>query len=109
MVVWWEGKSDNHNCNHACEKGNFIIKDRLNKEFQLHTDKFCRCSLFNTVPINIIDKQKELNSMDINSFRVEFTDESYEESLKILGLLKDENYVPSGEGFTRGHYRRGVE
>ncbi|WP_040211965.1 U32 family peptidase [Clostridium polynesiense] len=102
-------KSTDRNCGRECEKGNYVLKDRLNKEFPVYTDLFCRSILLNTIPLNLIDRQKELKEIGIKSFRVDFTDENYEETYKILEMLKEKASILIKDEATRGHYKRGVE
>lgn len=103
------GKCMGRGCQNICEKGNYVLKDRLNKEFSVHTDLFCRSYILNTVPINLIDKRKEFIDMGINSFRIDLTHEDYNESLRIIHSLKEKDNQINDQEFTRGHYKRGVE
>ncbi|MCT8977283.1 DUF3656 domain-containing protein [Clostridium sp. CX1] len=103
------GKCSTNNCNNACKRGEFVLKDRKGEEFILGTDRFCRSYIYNNVPINLIDNIGELRDMNINSFRVDFIDESYERTKKILETLKNEEWKDDFSQFTRGHYKRGVE
>lgn len=102
------GKTSNRSCNRECDRGEFYLRDRTNKEIPLITDRYCRCSLLNSVPLNLLDKEIELREMGISSLRVELTNESYEETVEVLSYLgKNKNY--NDNSFTRGHYKRGVE
>ncbi len=101
-------KNSKENCSLECEKGSFVLKDRMNIEFPVITDRFCRCSLLNSLPLNIMDKEKELMDIGINSFRIDFTDESYEEALEVLKSLREQRSI-NEKNCTRGHYKRGVE
>ena len=102
------GKTSKNNCNGECDRAEFYLIDRTNKEVPLITDRYCRCSLLNSVPLNLLDKEIELKEMGISSLRIELTNESYEEALEIITLqAKNKNY--NDNSFTRGHYKRGVE
>ncbi len=103
------GKCMGKGCQNLCEKGNYVLQDRLNKEFPVHTDLFCRSYILNTVPINLIDKRNEFIDMGIKSFRIDLTNEDYNESLRIIRSLKEKDNQINDEEFTRGHYKRGVE
>lgn len=102
-------KCTSKNCNGACKKGDFVFKDRMGEEFVLKTDKYCRSYVYNSVPNNLIPNINELKSMNIKSFRVDFIDESYDETKRILQALKSEKWEEDFSKFTRGHYKRGVE
>ncbi len=103
------GKCSTSNCNNACKRGDFVLKDRMGEEFIIGTDKFCRSYIYNNVPINLINNVVELRDMNVSSFRVDFIDENYEETKKILQAFKKEEWKDDFSKFTRGHYKRGVE
>jgi putative protease len=103
------GKTSCENCNRACDRGDFSLKDRKDEEFILKTDKFCRSYIYNSVPINLISNMEELKAINIKSYRLDFIDEDYVETKKILQALENGKWESSFEGFTRGHYKRGVE
>ncbi len=102
-------KSEVKSCNKPCEKGEFYLKDRMGAEFSVHTDKFCRCYIYNSVPTNLIDNINELEKADINNYRIDFIDEDYNEVNNVLECLKQKKWNGNFQGFTRGHYKRGVE
>ena len=103
------GKCESKDCNRECEKGSFILKDRMNVEFSIIQDKYCRTHIFNSVPINLIPNMKELSKLGVTSFRLDFIDESYEETLEVLENFKLGNWMDEYKNFTRGHFKRGVE
>jgi putative protease len=47
--------------------------------------------------------------MNIISFRLDFIDESYDETMKILNSFKEEKFEEDFKNYTRGHFKRGVE
>ncbi|MFL0269809.1 U32 family peptidase [Candidatus Clostridium radicumherbarum] len=103
------GKSEEVTCKECCETGNYILKDRKNTNFILKTDKFCRSHIYNGVATNLIPYIKELKANGAASFRMDFIDENYEETLKVLQAVKAEKWTEEYVNFTRGHYKRGVE
>lgn len=101
-------KSAKKDCNGVCMKDKFTLIDRMNEQFKVLTDNNCRSHILNSLPINLIEEIDELKSFNVNNFRIDFTDESYEDVKNILNQIntgrKAENKV-----YTKGHYRRGVE
>lgn len=103
------GKDSTKECRSQCLKGRYILKDRKNEEFLIKNDIFCRTGIYNGLSINLIDNIKELEFMGVKNFRLDFIDEGYEETKKVI------RYLFSGKGnmgkgnYTRGHYKRGVE
>lgn len=103
------GKSEINNCNEDCSMGNYVLRDRKKEEFIVRTDKFCRSYIYNSVPTNLIPNFQELKDFGASSFRVDFIDETYEETLKILKAVEEGKWQYEYENYTRGHYKRGVE
>jgi len=52
---------------------------------------------------------KELSKLGVASFRLDFVDENYEETLEVLENFKLGNWMDEYKNFTRGHFKRGVE
>ncbi|MFL0247933.1 U32 family peptidase [Candidatus Clostridium stratigraminis] len=103
------GKSEGVSCKECCETGDYVLKDRKNTEFVLKTDKFCRSHIYNNVATNLIPYIKELKANGAAFLRMDFIDENYEETLKVLQAVKAEKWTVEYVNFTRGHYKRGVE
>jgi len=72
------------------------------------TDNFCRSHILNNVPLNLIEELEDLKSMGIETFRVDFKDESSLDVKNVLDMLSGK-YTIDGKLYTKGHYRRGVE
>ena len=91
----------------------YKLRDRKNEEFPIMCQKDCRALLLNSKPIFMADKMSDLRSTGINSVRLLFTDESYDECIKVINQYKkalsgEKVDTPSENTFTRGHYYRGV-
>ncbi|MDD7793995.1 U32 family peptidase [Clostridium sp. 'White wine YQ'] len=102
------GKSSCNNCSAPCINEEFILRDRMNKDFRVLTDKFCRAYIYNPDTLNLISEMDELKEKGVTSFRFDFIDESKEEVNNILKSINNNSISLSGE-YTKGHYRRGVE
>lgn len=120
----------NH-CKHQCfkckEKTNHYIwglKDIKNIIFPFTRDDWGRTIIINGNPLYMMDKIQDLANLRINNYRLEFTDEDPKKIIKIIRGYKnnikqyfhmdnrDGQYgdVELGiQGFTRGHFYRGVE
>lgn len=103
------GKNENKPCANQCKKGTHYLRDRKNEEFLIKTDTFCRSHIFNFSPLNLINEMNEMENIGIHSFRADFIDENYSETMKIIKALKEKIWSENLTHFTRGHYRRGVE
>jgi putative protease len=102
-------KSSCSSCGEDCSKGNYVLKDRKGEHFILRTDRFCRSHIYNNVATNLIPHLQEVKKLRISSFRLDFIDESYEDTLRVLKSYKEGSWLGDYEGFTRGHFKRGVE
>lgn len=101
-------KSSNKDCNLACTRDSFTLVDRMKEKFRVMTDIFCRSYIINPYPLNLIDEMDDLKGLGVNSFRVEFRDESYLEVKKVIKMINKEIEINNSE-YTKGHYRRGIE
>ena len=101
-------KSACKDCKLACTRDKFTLIDRMNEKFRVMTDVFCRSYILNPNPLNLIEEKEDLLSLGVNSFRVEFRDESYNEVKKVFRMIRNEEEINSKE-YTKGHYRRGIE
>lgn len=101
-------RSSKKECSGPCMKDNFTLIDRMNEKFRVLCDNNCRSHILNSLPINLIEEAEEMKSFNIENFRIDFLDESYEEVKDVLTQVnsgkKNENRT-----YTKGHYKRGVE
>jgi len=100
---------ENLNCLYKCNEDEFVLKDRKGEEFPTLTDNYCRSHIYNSSPINLIPNLSEINSMNISGLRMDFTNESYEETTKILQSFIRGSFEEDFNNYTRGHFKRGVE
>lgn len=101
-------RSSKKECNSACVNNTFKLTDRVNENFTVGTDIFCRSYIYNPVPINVTSEIKDIKSLGIKSFRADFIDESYDETKEAILAIMNERTLRI-ENFTKGQYRRGVE
>ena len=102
-------KSMEKSCNNVCRGGEFILKDRMGEEFSIKTDRYCRSYIYNNVPLNLITNLDELKKIGVSNFRMDFVDENYEETIKIIEAFRSGQWSYEYTNFTRGHFKRGVE
>ena len=102
-------KSAESSCSFGCSKDRFVLRDRMNEEFLVKTDRYCRSHIYNTVAVNLVPYMKEFKKNKINNFRADFIDENYDETMHILNYILKGEELSLKESFTRGHYKRGIE
>lgn len=101
-------KSAKKECSKPCMKDTFTLIDRMNESFSVLADNSCRSYILNSLATNLIEEVEELKSFNISSFRVDFKDESYEETKEILNQISNKKKNENVK-YTKGHYKRGVE
>lgn len=101
------------NCVHkntmSCDKKPQIsyLKDRYQVLFPVKNYcNDCYNIVYNSVPLSLFKEKKELKEMQISYFRLDFTIETKEETMKVLNALEGNSVQGS---CTAGHYKRGVE
>lgn len=91
------------NCTHACMKGHYVLKDRMNFEFPIYTNKInCNTTIYNSKITSI--NWKNLN---IDAIRIDILEESVEEINKIMETHKQNNRL-EGQKYTNGNLRKNV-
>ncbi len=122
MVGSFLGGTDIQNCNHACLRSQYWLKDRKDELFAIATDQFCRMHVFNAKELSMLPHVPRLMRSGLNRLRYEAKYSSVKEIARITGLyralldlgehhpLLADNRISSveHEHITRGHYFRGV-
>lgn len=102
-------------------KSVLYLKDRKNIQFKVIRDcKTCLNTIYNSVPLVLIDKYEELKDNGIQQFRLDFLDEKPEDINTILNYTfevfnkkslssYDFNQINALKNYTRGHFTRGVK
>jgi putative protease len=103
------GKTKDSACSRPCQRSGFTLRDRKGVSFMVETDRYCRSHIFNSVPINLIPNLEDLKRIGAKHFRLDFTDEGYEETREVLESFAEGRFEGSFDNYTRGHYKRGVE
>ena len=97
-----------------CSKnGGYYLRDRKNEEFKMVCDGYCHSVILNSKNIYMADKIADIKKSGVNRVRLNFYDESCEETLNVIreykNALKGESIDKKPENtFTRGHFYRGV-
>lgn len=102
-------KSQQCSCKAPCTKENFVLQDRMLQNFPVITDKYCRMHIYNSAPLNLIGNLNDIKKLNFKSYRLDFTDEDYNKTSEVLQELKKGTWSYDFQGYTRGHYKRGVE
>ncbi len=97
-------------CNRVCERKRFALRDRMNAEFPIVTDQFCRAHILNSRVLSMADHIGEFGSIERLRIdgRAMSTAELTSAIKKCRAALDGEAVVEDGADFTRGHYFRGV-
>lgn len=92
-----------NNCNGMCMKGKYILKDRMNFEFPIYTNRInCNTTIYNSKITSIIWKQ-----LNLDSIRIDILDENIEEINKIVEVHK-QNKRLEGKNYTNGNLKKEI-
>lgn len=107
--AFFGGKDHLKKCSGACKQGKYYLIDRMKEEFPIYNDEYCRSYILNGSITNLIPFKKDLKAIGIDNFRIDFTDEQYDDVIMVLNNIMDINNTMSDFKYTKGHYKRGVE
>jgi U32 family peptidase len=115
-------------CPKLCLHNQYFLRDRLQLDFPIYTDQYCRMHLLNAKDLCLYGDLDKLSAMGDMVYRLELKTlsagrvapfvQEYHKALKTIGSgqrLDDEESVIqkfkslTGRGITKGHYFRGVE
>jgi putative protease len=115
-------------CQRLCKTERFALRDRLNLDFPVYMDQFCRMHLLNSQDHCLYDDLGQLAGSGLDVLRLELKtypadqvaliSQAYQKRLAQLAAgITPEEPQPlfaelkrlSGRGFTKGHYFRGVD
>lgn len=91
-------------CSKPCIRGDrFYLKDRMGVNFRVLPDNIdCQSRIFNSKITSF-----EANGLNVNSIRLDFIDENFEEAQRAINIHKAGNKI-SGDEYTNGHINRPV-
>ena len=110
-------------CHGFCRNGRYFLKDRLQMDFPIFTDQYCRMHLLNSVDLCLYSDLEKLAQLqltlrlELKTFGAEavgFFVENYQQKKNGNGPVDPEKIIEefrriTGRGITKGHYFRGVE
>ena len=105
-------KCDKLNCG-ICGRSQFYLRDSMNFDFPLIRSNNCNLVLLNSKRLYLLKYLQEIKSLGINNILLDFTVESREETKDILNeyinVINGGKEKLSIDGFTYGHYLKGIE
>lgn len=86
-----------------------VLKDRYQAEFPVLVNCLhCMNTIYNSVPLSLHQYLEDIRARRIRAVRLEFTDETAEETAKMIRFFADGNGMPPAS-YTTGHYKKGVQ
>ncbi|GAB6156520.1 DUF3656 domain-containing protein [Desulfosporosinus burensis] len=121
------GKKGEH-CAGTCVKEPHYLRDRMRYDFPVETDQECRMHLFNVKILNLYEELAQIRRMGVSTVRLQLTRQSPSQVRQIVRLFSEAWDILQGgkrgavtsdegmnelgalfpEGFTKGHFFRGV-
>lgn len=91
------------NCNGMCTKGKYVLKDRMNFEFPIYTNRInCNTSIYNSKITSIM-----WENLKANCIRIDILEESIEE-INIIIETHKQNKRLEGQNYTNGNLKKEV-
>ena len=86
-----------------CTKGKYVLKDRMNFEFPIYTNRInCNTTIYNSKITSIM-----WENLKVNCIRIDILEESIEEINKIIKTHK-QNKRLEGQNYTNGNLKKEV-
>ncbi len=103
-------------CPGICIGQNYFLRDRLNKEFPLVNDQFCRMHVLNSDVTDMMPYLSKLSATGINTFKIDaggISLSELEETIRLYKAILHGDLSPSKAispytDITRGHLFRGI-
>ncbi len=122
------GGKKGEQCARTCVKEPHYLRDRMRYDFPVETDQECRMHLFNVKILNLYEELAQIRRMGISNVRLQLTRQTPEQVKQIVRLFNEtwdsltvgKKGIRSSsdgmaeltslfpEGFTKGHFFRGV-
>jgi putative protease len=115
-------------CRKLCRQNEYFLRDRLQLDFPIYTDQYCRLHLLNAKDLCLYEDLGKLALIPDVVFRLELKTypadrvglfvKEYNKALEVIGsgqeMVADESVIHNfksltGRGITKGHYFRGVD
>ncbi|MGM9969997.1 MAG: DUF3656 domain-containing protein [Anaeroplasma sp.] len=91
------------NCDRKCQKGKYVLKDRMGFEFPVYTDIFnCNNYIYNSKITSIV-----WNDLNLDSIRIDILDETEDEIKNIINVHKKGKRL-EGENYTNGNLNKEI-
>ena len=103
-------------CNHVtCLSKTQALEDRYQKKFPVYNNcEHCYNVIYNSVPLSLHNKWKQIKKMNASFLRLDFVYEKEEECRQIYQYFYDKTkgfepeYCPVSGEYTTGHFTRGI-
>jgi putative protease len=120
-------ESGSESCGRQCRKASYALRDRLQMDFPIFTDQFCRMHFLNSKDLCLFGDLNKFAKLPLvlrlelktcNSHEVALITGAYRSALNTIQtgndlsdseLMIDKFKALSGRGITKGHFFRGVE
>ena len=91
------------NCNGMCTKGKYVLKDRMNFEFPIYTNRInCNTTIYNSKVTSIM-----WENLKVDSIRLDILEENIEEINQIIETHRN-NQRLEGQNYTNGNLKKEI-
>ncbi|MDD6034601.1 MAG: U32 family peptidase [Lachnospiraceae bacterium] len=94
----------------ASEPEHAVLTDRVGKRLPIMQNcNECYNVIYNPECLYLLDRMDEVETLQPTAIRLDFTFESGEETARIIDSITGRERAVMCDGYTRGHFKRGVE
>lgn len=91
------------NCSGMCTKGKYVLKDRMNFEFPIYTNRInCNTTIYNSKITSIMWEK-----LQVDSIRIDVLEENIDEINRIIDIHK-RNKRLEGQNYTNGNLKKEI-
>lgn len=91
------------NCSGMCSKGKYVLKDRMNFEFPIYTNRInCNTTIYNSKITSIM-----WENLNVDEIRIDILEENIEEINKIIETHRN-NQRQEGQNYTNGNLKKEI-
>ncbi|MCI5836832.1 MAG: DUF3656 domain-containing protein [Veillonellaceae bacterium] len=115
VINAYENGEPKRRCPGSCRHADYVLRDRLQQEFPLVTDQFCRLHILNSYTTDILPYAERLRRAGVAALQLDAGSLPRAELHAIIAAYREEWRESTGRKtagswrqFTRGHLNRGI-
>ena len=101
--------NSNEPCSMPCLQSRYFLRDRMNIDFPIVTDQFCRLHILNSKVLSMLDHVNEMNNLHIERLRIDARNVDEKNLTTAIRAYKTNKKIEvDSSEITHGHFFRGA-